>query len=398
MKKLGIYILLISSISPGFAQNAPDNCETPASIACIYSLTIPVAGCPINGTSANPVGGSGAIAVVEALDNASAQNDLNVFSSQFGLPLNNITVIYTPAAPSSFPLASGCNNLLPVSLTAPRNCQLDATPNNDPCDEHVADIEWAHAMAPNAQIIMVEAPSDNIFDKMYAVCYAAQAVKNQGGHGIVSMSWSVPEFLGETGYDLYFQGPTSVIYVGSSGDKSAPANYPSSSPFVISAGGTSIQRNALGNFQSEAAWSTNPNVAAGNKNGGSGGPSIYEARPTYQNAIMKIVGTARGTPDISFDADPSTGVCVYSSLHTPKPGWFTDGGTSLAAPGLSGIINTANHQASSTVDELTYIYQNAIKNYHANWHDILQGNNGFPAMTGYDFITGLGSPNGYNGK
>jgi subtilase family serine protease len=156
-------------------------------------------------------------------------------------------------------------------------------------------------------------------------------------------------------------------------------------------------RNAQGNFIGETAWSTNPRAALGSKNGGSGGPSLYETRPAYQNSVMKVVGNQRGTPDISFDSDPASGVCVYSELHNP-PGWFADGGTSLAAPALAGIINTANHGANSSVEELTYIYHSAIKNYHAYWHDILQGNNGYTALAGYDFTTGLGSPLGYQGK
>lgn len=395
MKKLALYTLLLSSVSNAQAQLTLGSCETPASIGCVYGLTSPVAGCPIVGTTANPNGGWGAIAVIEALDNSSAQNDLTTFSNQFGIPAPTLTVVYTPSAPASFP-ASGCSNLLPVSTTAPKSCLTDVTSGNDPCDEHVADIEWAHAMAPNAQIMMFEAPSDNLNDKLYAVCYASQAVSNQGG-GVVSMSFSVAEFAGENAYDTIFQGTPNVIYVGSSGDKSAPANYPSSSPYIISAGGTSLQRDAQGNFVNEAAWSTNPN-ATGSKNGGSGGPSIYEPRPSYQNSVMKIVGSARGTPDISFDADPASGVCVYSSLHTPNAGWFADGGTSISAPALSGIINTANHRASSTFDELTFIYSNAQKNYHSYWHDVLQGYNGYNALTGYDFITGLGSPSGYAGK
>ncbi|MDR3477842.1 MAG: S53 family peptidase [Gammaproteobacteria bacterium] len=396
MKKI-IYSLLLICLSNAYAKSAPINCETPASIACVYGLTSSVPGCPTNATTANPQGGWGAIAVVEALDNAHAQSDLNTFSTQFGLPATSITVVYTPPAPSTFPLTTGCANLLPASLTPPKNCETDVTAGNDPCDEHVADIEWAHAMAPAAKIIMVEAPSDNLWDKMYAVCYATQYVKNQAGGGGVSMSWSVSEFATETGFDRYFQTTPNIVYVASSGDKSAPANYPSSSPYVISAGGTSLIRNAQGNFTGETAWSSNPNVAAGSKNGGSGGPSLYEPRPSYQNSVAKIVGNARGTPDIAFNSDPSTGVCVYSSLHQPA-GWFTDGGTSIAAPALSGIINSANHRASSSFDELTYIYGNAIKNYHSYWHDIVQGYNGYPALVGYDFTTGLGSPQGYVGK
>lgn len=396
MKRKGFCLFLLS-VATTVNAVPPLTCETPASLGCVYGLTQQVPGCPINATTANPQGGWGAIAVVEALDNPDSQADLNTFSTAFGLPLTTLDIIYTPAAPSTgAPLATACNNLLPVSVTPPSDCQLDITPDNNPCDEHVADIEWSHAMAPNAKIIMVEAPANNIWDKMYAVCYAARAVAQAGG-GIVSMSWSVSEFPQEIGFDKYFQGPPGVLYVGSSGDHSAPAFYPSASPYVISAGGTSIQRNAQGNFFNEFAWSKNPNTPAGNKNGGSGGPSLYEPRPTYQNAVAKIVGSARGTPDISFDSDPKTGVCVYSTVHTPSP-WFQDGGTSIAAPALSGIINAANHRANSSQEELTYIYGNALKNYHSYWNDILVGNNGFPALAGYDFTTGLGSPRGYQGK
>lgn len=395
LKKTACFLAL-ASYAAALQSQVPIPCETPASIACVYGLTASSPGCRINNTNVNPHGGWGAIAVVEALDNPDAENNLQTFSAEFNLPAPSMTVVYTPPAPSALPLPSACQQLLPENTVPPRNCTLDVRANNNPCDEHVADIEWAHAMAPNAKIIMVEAPSDNFEDKMYAVCYAAQRVAAAGG-GIVSMSWSVSEFPQETGYDAYFQGPPHVIYVASSGDHSAPANYPSSSPYVISAGGTRIERGNQGNLIGEVAWSKNPNRPAGFKNGGSGGPSLYESRPAYQNSVMKIVGNARGTPDIAFDSDAATGVCVYSTLHQPA-GWFSDGGTSIAAPALSGIINTANHRATSTVEELTFIYTSAIKNYHAYWHDIIQGNNGFPALAGYDFTTGLGSPLGYQGK
>ncbi len=353
-------------------NNPPATCETPASLSCVYGLTTNVPGCPIQGTTAIPTGGWGAIAVVEAYDNPYAAQDLATFSQQFGLPActtsnNCFSVFYT-------------NNQVP-----PFNAAA--------ADEHVLDIEWAHAMAPQAKIIMVEGQDDSVAEHMSAIQLASQQVLQAGG-GLVSVSWSVSEFSGETAYDSYFQTP-GIVYVVSSGDYSAPARYPSSSPYVISAGGTSIVRNAQGNFVSEAGWSTNPSSPPGAKSGGSGGPSLYEPRPAYQNSIMRIVGAARGTPDISFDADPNTGVCVYSTVHG---GWFKDGGTSVSAPALSGIINSANRRSQSSQEELTYIYNNAIKNYRAYWHDITQGNNGFPAMVGYDFITGLGSTRSYQGK
>ena len=135
----------------------------------------------------------------------------------------------------------------------------------------------------------------------------------------------------------------------------------------------------------------------------------------------------RGTPDFSFVAqgvdvfccslDASTAnQCCASPLSTSNskslpacqyiPGicptsygtWVKTGGTSLAAPALAGIINSANSGATSTAQELTLVYNNAIKSYHANWTDIISGNNGFPTLQGYDFATGLGVPLGYGGK
>ena len=84
-------------------------------------------------------------------------------------------------------------------------------------------------------------------------------------------------------------------------------------------------------------------------------------------------------------------------FSTPEIVYIVSSGD-YSAPALAGIINTANRRATSTKDELNYIYGQAIKNYHSYWHDILNGNNGFPALVGYDFITGLGSPLGYLGK
>lgn len=350
----------------------PKTCETPASLACIYGLTKAVPGCPIQGTTAVPTGGWGAIAVVEAYHNPYAEHDLKKFSEEFNLPLCT--------------KANGCFSEVHTGNHIPAYNQASA-------DEHVLDIEWAHAMAPKAKIIMVEGQNGSFAEHIEAIQLASEQVAAAGG-GLVSISWSISEFPQESTYDSYFQ-TRGIVYIASSGDYSAPARYPSTSPYVISAGGTSIVRDAQGNFQMETAWSTNPNSPTGEKSGGSGGPSLYELRPNFQNSVMRIVGKARGTPDISFNADPKTGVCVYSTAHD---GWLKDGGTSVSAPALAGIINSANRRAKSTQEELNYIYTNAIKNYHSYWHDIVQGNNGFPALTGYDFTTGLGSPRGYQGK
>jgi len=374
-----------AAVSP----NPLPTAETPASIACIYGLTANVPGCPIKGTTLNPTGGWGAIAVIEGGDDPNAYAELTAFSLQYNLPV----LLPCPANPTAANVP--CFGTYYVNNVKPKGA-VDIT-------EHVIDIEWAHAMAPWASIYMVEGADLCVPGVFATVDLASQMVANTGG-GLVSNSWSVSEFSTEAGYDFHFQMP-SVVYVGSSGDYSYPARYPSASPYVVSAGATLITRNAAGQFVSESAW-RDTYFAIGQKlSGVSGGPSMYEPRPSYQDSVAKIVGTHRGTPDISFVGDPVTGMSVYKTLCTDvtnntgcSSGWVKVGGTSLSAPALAGIINSANGRAQSSMQELTTIYTAAIKNYATYWHDVTQGNNGYPALRGYDFTTGLGTPSGYAGK
>ncbi len=326
--------------------------ETPASLGCVYQLVSPVTGCNPNAVSANPTGGAHAIAIVDAYHYPTAASDLSVFSSQFGLPQANFQLVF----------ANG------------RQPRVNADWNI----EEALDIEWAHAMAPSAKIYLVEAASSNFSDLLQAVSAANSLVSSAGG-GEVSMSWGGSEFSGETSYDSSFT-QSRVVYFASSGD-SPGVIWPSTSPNVVSAGGTSLSRNpTTGDFQQEMAWQS-----------GGGGPSVYETRPAYQNAISAIVQKQRGTPDVAADADPSTGVWVYA-----YPYWYIVGGTSVAAPVWAGIVNSAGGFSAMTEAELTTIYAN-----HATT-DIIAGscgpNQGYLAGPGWDFCTGLGSPLGERGK
>jgi len=353
--------------------------ETPASLACVYGLTTPVANCNLYNASEVPSGGWGAIALVDGYYNPYAQSDLQTYATKFNYP-------NTPDFHQVFAYASSTGRKGSDACNGPQ-------PLQGWWDEQVIDIEMAFSMAPKAKIYLVEAQSGETPDLLTAVSCATSLVQGAGG-GIISMSWSVPEYREETNDDVYFQND-KVVYIGSAGDYSKPARYPSASPHVISAGGTTIVRDAAGNFIQETAWSTDPNTPPGGKSGGSGGPSLYESRPAYQNIVQRIVGNKRGTPDIAAIANLSSGVVVYS---TYSGGWITTGGTSAASPILAGIINSANHRAKSTQDELTYIYSFYPKAYHSFWNDIVVGNNGYSAMQGYDFATGLGSPHTYGGK
>ena len=354
-------------VRPGATGTAPHG-ETPASLACVYATASPlVTGCPINGTTALPTGGSGTIAIVDAYDYPTAEDDLNAFSSQFGLP---------PCTS-----ASGCFQVVYASGTKPE-------PNCGWAQESAIDIEWAHAMAPGAKIVLVEAASSSFSDLLQGVAVASSLVAGSKGRdsGEVSMSWGGSEFRGETTLDSLF-ATRNVVYFGASGDSPGKPIYPAASPNVVAAGGTTVNRDSNGMFTSESAW----------KSGG-GGPSKYEPLPSYQAAIASIIGSTRGTPDFSFDADPSTGVSVYDTTPCQGlSGWLVFGGTSVSSPSLAGIVNLAGSFLGSTDLELSTIYSHLGN--ASDFRDITTGKAGkFRALTGWDFATGVGSDQGTAGK
>jgi kumamolisin len=346
-------------IGPEAVGSAPRG-ETPSSIASVYSLTN------------LPASGAGVIVIVDAYHYPTALNDFNVFANQFGLPREV----------STDPL--NANNqvfhVVYASGSKPRsNCGWG--------QEAALDIEWAHAMAPNAKIVLVEAASNSFADLFQAVDVASSIANAQE----VSMSWGGSEFSSEASNDGHFTHP-GIVYLAASGDTGGATIYPGVSPNVVSAGGTRINRNGAGAFVSETGWS-----------GSGGGASKYESRPAYQDIIQTIVGGARGVPDYSFDADPNSGVSVYDSTSCKgASGWMVFGGTSVASPALSGIVNSAGSNTSSAA-ELSLLYQgvgnNGLTINSTNFRDILSGTAGsFSAKTGWDFVTGIGSTLTLSGK
>jgi kumamolisin len=342
--------------------------ETPASLACIYQLVpVTVAGCNPNLALTNAATGSKAIAIVDAFDYPAALSDLTNFSKQFGLPAptsSNFQVVY--ATGTKPPNGSGTGWDLEAAL----------------------DIEYAHGLAPKARVYLVEAASNSFNDLFVAVTKASQLVAAAGG-GEVSMSWGGSEFSGETSFDSYLTTST-VVYFASSGD-SAGTIYPSVSPNVVSVGGTSNSRNFVtGKFQGQLAWEYT-----------GGGPSVYEPRPAYQSPISGIVGSKRGVPDIAAVADPNTGVWVFNSTYNGSPTWYIVGGTSVASPVSAAIVNSSAHFYASSAAELTTIYS-TVGTVGAGWNDVTNGACGFYleflALPGWDFCTGVGTPQGTSFK
>jgi subtilase family serine protease len=378
--------------------------ETPASLACHYGLVSggsATGACNPNSTTVNPTGGSNTIAIVDAYDDPEAPADLAYFSEQFGIPFSpsQFQVVWANTANSS------CTGYYGEGVP------IDYTGGWE--GEESLDIEYAHAMAPNAAIYLVEACSKSDTDLEQAVLVANNLVQcgntefgpstdyvlgtcpaGSTGKGEVSMSWGGGEFSGETTYDSNFTTP-GVVYFASAGD-SPGVSYPCASPNVVCVGGTTVRRNpSTFNFLQEATWSY-----AG------GGQSMVEKVPSYQSYISSYCKTYRCVPDLSFDADPYTGVWVYDTFPILDvypyewPSWLVLGGTSLSSPALAGIVNRAGGFAASSSAELTTIYKNMGN--AADFTDITYGfcgkYMGFLAVAGYDFCTGVGVVNTYAGK
>jgi subtilase family serine protease len=290
-------------------------------------------------------GGGKTIAIVDAFDDPNAESDLGVFSAQYGLPActtaNGCFRKVNQSGGSSYP-RKDAGWALEISL----------------------DVQWAHAIAPGANILLVEASTNSFANLLAAEDYAKMHAT------YVSNSWGGSEFSGEGSYDSHFS-QSGVSFFVSSGDAGLPAEYPSASPGVISVGGTTLRFGPGGTFSSETGWS-----------GSGGGCSAYESKnPAQQTGSVSCSGK-RATPDVSLDADPASGVSVYDTVrYQGQQGWFTVGGTSASSP-----MWAARSAVAGAVVDASYVYGSSI-----TYRDITSGNNGASALPGYDLVTGRGS-------
>jgi len=312
------------------------------------------------------------IGIVDAYDDPNIESDLGVFDTQFGLP----------ACTSG----NGCFQKIYAAGSKPRA-------NAGWALEISLDVEWAHAIAPQAKIILVEAATNSFANLLSAVDVAVQH-----GASVVSMSFGGSEFSSETSNDSHFS-VNGVTFTASSGDSGNGVEFPAASPGVLAVGGTTLTIDSNGNYVSEAAWS-----------GSGGGQSAYEAEPFFQAnyPIPNDPNGKRGVPDVAYDANPSSGFSVYDTVkYNGQSGWFQVGGTSAGAPqwaALLAIVNsmrvTAGMATLNGTDTAVYNVA-AAATYSTNYHDISSGTNGTcgtlcTATTGYDYVTGLGSPQARN--
>jgi subtilase family serine protease len=350
------------------------------------------------------------IAIVDAYGDPYIQKELQNFSAEFGLPFYNGTLHIIPVGPynATQGILTGWNV------------------------EIVLDVEWAHAMAPNATI--------NLYVASDSGSYLFNAVLNAtlGSDGtaygvynnnIISMSWGEPEkdfcTSNPTLYpwlDQVFQmdAALGITAFASSGDRGAydqtfgqtsaygGASYPSTDPYVTGVGGTSLYMNttsgyyqfpyanATGTYGNETAWSWNNFLFY--MWGTGGGWSTVFGQPSWQTGSGVVNNGERGAPDVAWDADPLTGVLVsVFDNYTKSYDYYPVGGTSVGSPCWAGSMALIDQKAGRSlgfINPTIYSILNNGAEYSKAFHDITVGNNNpNSATTGWDALTGVGSPN-----
>lgn len=352
---------LAGSITRNGSATVPIAALTPAQISTAYgvnNITLP------NVAAANGAGQT--IALIDAYDDPYIKSDLQTFDTQFGLP-----------NPPSFQVLNQTGGT--------------ALPAQDPAAfawalEETIDVEWAHAIAPAANIILFEANSSWSTDLYTAV----QTAKATAGVSAISMSWGSADYSTEASNDPIFTSNPGhgVTFIAATGDGGTGPDYPAVSPNVMGVGGTTLSADAAGNYLGETAWSDS-----------AGGKSTYEARPSYQSGISTPKTSRRTSPDVSMDADAdNSGVAIYDSVDGNASGnWFQAGGTSLAAPMWAGLIAITDQGRAAnglpTYDGATGTLPRLYSIPYADFNDITTGGNSdYNAGVGYDMVTGLGTP------
>jgi subtilase family serine protease len=362
--------------------------------------------------NAGYTGAGQTIVIVDAFGSPTIQQDLATFDGDYGLP-----------APPSFQV------LAPLGTAA-----FDPT-NTDMVQwaiESALDVEWAHAIAPGAAIVLLTSPVDETqgVQGMPQFLQLEQYALAHHLGGIISQSWGATEEtltppagrqVVEQFEALYRSAARDhVTVLAAAGDYGSAnfeldsttfypfptVNYPASSPWVTAVGGTTLTADPSGTYQSEVAW--NDNSPWGVPIATGGGVSALFGEPSYQAGLNRadrsIPRGHRGLPDVAYNADPyGSPIPVYLSF-LPQAGYYLVGGTSEGSPQWAGLVAVGNQLAGHPLGFLNpSLYRLAPSGaYAASFHDITSGNNsnegvpGFSAAPGWDPTTGWGSPNAAN--
>ena len=410
-------------IHVGRAQAGPlttVNCEQAYKVACFDPAQIRQA-YHLPPLYARGVTGKGTtIVIVDSFGSPTIKNDLSVFDKAYGLP-----------APPKFQIIQPAGR---VPAYDPASSDMVGW-----AGETTLDVEWAHAVAPGANILLVETPVSETegvhgFPQIVA---AEKYVLNHHLGDVISQSFSATEetFANSSqiqalrgAYQLAAKDHVTVLTA--SGDSGAAdvglnqstyyafrvTSWPDSDPLVTAVGGTQLHFTAKGAPAAPTAWNDTYNTKAneftdGNEGpnplAGGGGLSIFFTRPAYQHGVRGVVGGSRGVPDISMSAACNGAVVTYSTFAGAPSGWSPECGTSEATPLFAGIVALADQVAGHPLGLINPALYRLAAADQPGITDVTKGNNtvsftqnnqqdtvqGFPARPGYDLATGLGTVN-----
>lgn len=365
---------------------------TPAQIRAAYGMpALPSSYANLTAAQAAQLGAGQTIYIVDAQHNPNVVAELAAFNSKFGLPgCTKKTIAANASLPLSAPSASACEFVQVYSTAAGAMTASAPAYEAGWATEIALDVQWAHATAPLARIVLIEANSPTYDNLLGGVKLA-----NNLGPGIVSMSFGGSESSTTSSADSTFSA-AGMTYLAATGDTGVGVKWPSASSKVLAVGGTTLTYSGSG-ARSEVVWS-----------GTGGGVSAFLPTPAYQSTSVPGMGTAarRTVADVAFNADPSSGQYVaLIAAGTSTVKWTSVGGTSLATPQWAGLIAVANalrlkNSKAVLAAPHTALYTQiaTVPGFYASaFADIRSGSNGAcaacSARTGYDGASGLGTPN-----
>jgi subtilase family serine protease len=388
--------------STGFACYSPGQFETAYDMKSLYK--------------AKWTGTGETIALVDSFGSPTITQDLATFDAGFGLP-----------APPSFKIIQPAGK---VPAYNPKNSLMVSW-----AEETSLDVEYAHAMAPGANLLLVETPvAETVGVHGFPQIVAAEnyVIKHKMAD-VISQSLATAEASFPSAASIlklrsaYVAAQKAhVTVLGAAGDWGetspsdasestyftfATANWPSSDPLVTSVGGLQLHLNAAGDqISAPNVW--NENSLLGGPVAGGGGLSTVFGRPSYQNSVQAVVGNRRGLPDLSMSASVNGGALVYMSFKgLPGPAYYIIGGTSEATPLLAGVIAVADQYAGHPLGLINpALYKIAATKGETGIVDVTTGENtvtwdqngttytvpGAVAGPGYDLASGLGTIDGAN--
>jgi subtilase family serine protease len=362
-------------------------CYSPAQLARAYDLD------PL--WREGWTGAGRTIAIVDSFGSPTIREDLRAFDAAFGYPDPKLTIVQPAGRPPAFDRGD--------------------SDQAGWAGETTLDVEWAHAMAPGADIVLVETPVSEtegitgfpeiVTAETYVLDHDLADVVSQSLGATEQTFASKDQLRGQRKAFVAAQAK-GVTVLAASGDDGPLARdlrerrlstrgvgWPATDPLVTAVGGTALTLDAQGRREApDAAWG-----GPGSDGGSGGGLSTVFARPEWQDDVRALVGTARGIPDVSMSADVDGGALVWSS-YSGSGDWSVVGGTSEATPLFAGVVAIADQFAGRRLGLLNpALYRLASSGEASGIVDVTRGSNavgqrpGFPARRGYDLATGLGT-------